>query len=54
MFSWLTDENGQGMVEYALILGLIALAVIGALVLLGPRVSSLYQQVNDAIPEGNA
>ena len=54
MFSWLCDENGQGMVEYAFILGLIALAVIGALVLLGPRVSDLYQQVNDAIPEGNA
>ncbi len=29
------DENGQGMVEYALIIGLIAVVVIIAVVLIG-------------------
>ncbi|MGB4267311.1 MAG: Flp family type IVb pilin, partial [Limnochordia bacterium] len=31
----LFDESGQGMVEYGLILALIAIVVIGALVVLG-------------------
>ena len=54
MLNWLKDENGQGMVEYGLIIGLIAIAVIAVLVVLGPRIADLFQQVNDAIPEGNA
>ena len=29
--NFLMDEDGQGMVEYGLIIGLVALAVIGAL-----------------------
>ena len=54
MLNWLKDENGQGMVEYGLILGLIAIAVIAALLVLGPRIKGLFDQVNDAIPESTA
>ena len=45
-------EKGQGLVEYALIMVLIALVVIVALTMLGPRVSAMYIQVNGVIPGG--
>ena len=34
------EEDGQAMTEYGLLVGLIALAVIGALVALGATISS--------------
>lgn len=46
----LKNEDGQGMVEYGLILGLIAIAAIAALLLLGPRISALFNSANDALP----
>lgn len=44
----ITDENGQGMAEYALLIGFIALVVVVALALLGPRISSFFMEANDA------
>jgi pilus assembly protein Flp/PilA len=38
-------EVGQGVVEYALILVLIAVVVIGGLILLGPEVENYYSIV---------
>ncbi|NLW73580.1 MAG: Flp family type IVb pilin [Clostridiales bacterium] len=49
LIRFLKDENGQGMVEYGLIIGLIALVVIGALVLLGPKIRDLFEGINDKI-----
>lgn len=40
--SFLTDENGQGMVEYGLILGLIALVTVGVLTTLGNDLYGLF------------
>ena len=37
------------MVEYGLIIGLIAVVVIVALVALGPKVRDLFNDVNDQI-----
>ncbi len=45
----LKDENGQGMVEYGLILALVAIAAIGALVLLGPKISALFTAASDKL-----
>jgi pilus assembly protein Flp/PilA len=39
------DEEGQALVEYALILGLIAVFAIGALQLLGTNVSTVLQTI---------
>ncbi|MBQ6932300.1 MAG: Flp family type IVb pilin [Clostridia bacterium] len=48
---WFKDEEGQGMVEYGLIIGLIAVVVIVALVALGPKIRDMFQDVNDTIDE---
>ena len=39
------DEDGQTLVEYGLLLALIAIIVIVALVFLGPIVSQIFQNV---------
>ena len=43
------DERGQTLVEYGLLLALIAIVVIAVLILLGPAVSGIFQSVNDQI-----
>lgn len=45
----LKNEKGQGMVEYALIIGLVAIVVIAVLVLLGPAISAKFQAIIDAL-----
>ena len=47
--SMLTSEDGQGMVEYGLLIGLIAIVVIGALVLLGPSISDMFSGAQTAM-----
>jgi pilus assembly protein Flp/PilA len=47
--NFFTREEGQGLVEYALILVLIAIVVIGILTLLGGRVSTVFSQINSGL-----
>jgi pilus assembly protein Flp/PilA len=42
-------EKGQGLVEYALILVLVAIVVIAVLMLLGPIVGGVFSTVNDSL-----
>ncbi len=42
-------ENGQGLVEYALILVLVAIVVIAALLILGPVIGSAFSTVNNSL-----
>jgi pilus assembly protein Flp/PilA len=44
-----TDEEGQGLAEYALILALIAIVAIVALLFLGGQVSTILSTVGDSI-----
>jgi pilus assembly protein Flp/PilA len=39
--------RGQGMLEYALIIALVAVVVIASLVLLGPQIANIFKQVNN-------
>ena len=39
------DEEGQTLVEYGLLLALIAIVVIAALLVLGPLVSGIFTSV---------
>lgn len=47
--SFFAKEEGQGLVEYALILVLIAVVVIGALTLLGNNISGLFSKLSGTI-----
>ncbi len=46
---YLPHEEGQGLVEYALILVLVALVVIAILTLLGPQIANVFSQVTNAL-----
>ena len=40
-------DRGQGLVEYALIIALVAIVVIAALILLGPQIASIFKNINN-------
>jgi pilus assembly protein Flp/PilA len=42
---YLPCEEGQGLVEYALILVLVAIVVIVALMLIGPAVGNVFSNI---------
>ncbi|MDQ2933544.1 MAG: Flp family type IVb pilin [Chloroflexota bacterium] len=43
------DERGQTLVEYGLLLALIAIVVIAVLIVLGPAVSGIFRSVNNQL-----
>jgi len=43
------NEEGQGLVEYALILVLVAVVVIVILSLLGPAIGNIFSNVTGAL-----
>ncbi len=45
----LADERGQGLAEYALILGLIAVVCIAAVVVLQVQISAILTRVSNAL-----
>jgi pilus assembly protein Flp/PilA len=47
--SFFAKEEGQGLVEYALILVLIAVVVIGALTLLGQNINNIFNNLAKTI-----
>jgi Flp pilus assembly pilin Flp len=44
------NERGATAVEYGLLVGLIAVAIIATLLLLGPKLNGLFAKVNSALP----
>lgn len=45
----LTARSGQGMVEYALILVLVAVMVIAALTIMGPLITNVFRTINASL-----
>jgi pilus assembly protein Flp/PilA len=43
------SEKGQGLVEYALILVLVAIVVIAVLMFLGPIVANVFSTLNNSL-----
>lgn len=43
------EEEGQGMTEYGLVLGIIAVAVVGALALLRTQIIQMFNNVVQAV-----
>lgn len=46
------EESGATAVEYGLLVGLIAVVIVAALLLLGPKLATLFTNVTTAIPAG--
>jgi pilus assembly protein Flp/PilA len=53
LVAWLskfdTEEEGQGLVEYALIIVLVSIAAIVTLTALGSKVSAVFAQITAAL-----
>lgn len=47
-------EEGQGLVEYALILVLVAVVVIVVLAVLGPLVANVFSNINNSLTSASA
>jgi Flp pilus assembly pilin Flp len=43
------NEEGQGLVEYALILTFVAIVVIAVLMLMGPMIGNVFSTINDSL-----
>lgn len=43
------DEEGQDMIEYALLASMIAIVVIAVLLLLGPKLVAVFQTIANAL-----
>ena len=49
---YLTDlrrEEGQTMTEYGVLLALIAIGVIAVLLVLGPKIATVFQKVSNSL-----
>jgi pilus assembly protein Flp/PilA len=44
---WRRDDDGQGLVEYALIIAVIAIAVIVALVFLREQIQNIFSNIGN-------
>lgn len=54
IINFLRDEEGASAVEYGLIIGLIAVALIVVLTLLGGGLETLFDKASDKVIEANA
>ena len=46
---FLKEESGATAIEYGLIASLIAVAIVGVLLTLGPRLEAVFQSVENAL-----
>jgi pilus assembly protein Flp/PilA len=44
------NETGQGLIEYAIILSLVAVVVVAVVRLMGPRIGQTYSSINSSLP----
>ena len=42
-------QEGQGMVEYGLIIALVAVVAIAGLIILGPKLSTLFNSLGSSV-----
>lgn len=46
----ISNEEAQGLVDYALIVSLVALVLVGSIFLFGQSVLSIYENIKGKIP----
>jgi pilus assembly protein Flp/PilA len=44
------DEQGQDLIEYGLLVGIITVGAIAAIVAIGPKVTDYFGDLNTALP----
>ena len=44
---WMRDEQGQGLVEYSLIIAVIAMAVISAMIFLQGQIQTIFSNIGN-------
>lgn len=49
LFNSPKKQKGQGLVEYALILVLVAIVVIAAAMMLGPQIGNIFSTINSSM-----
>jgi len=49
--SFFYSEKGQGMVEYALIIGLIAVVLVGTIAALRGGLGNIFQDITDTLTD---
>ena len=54
MKKFFQNESGQGMVEYGLIIALVAVVAIAALSLMGPRLKGFFDHINGELDAAGA
>ncbi len=45
------DEEGQGLIEYVLIVGLIALIAVGAILFAGNQIRDIWNAITDKLDD---
>lgn len=48
---FLNDDQGQDLIEYGLLVGIITTAAIGAITIIGPRVAAYFSRLEEELPE---
>jgi len=48
----LSNQKGQGLVEYMILLALVVLVCVGSTKLLGRKVNSKFKEIKEQIDEG--
>ena len=43
-------EKGQGLIEYAIILSVVAVVVVAVMWMLGPKLGNTYSSINNSVP----
>lgn len=47
--AWMSEEEGQDLIEYVLIAGLVALVAVGAITVAGTNVNLIWEAIRDEI-----
>ena len=48
--AFVRDENGTETLEWGLVCGLIVVGAIAAIALIGPKITDMWNDVNNAVP----
>lgn len=50
MTRFVRDDEGQDLIEYGLLIGIITVACIAAILAIGPKVGSYFSNLNANLP----